>query len=582
MRWWPYTIVSTIVVLTYFSLSNVGRAHRQEAGGDRPQLFTTTPCCCNRVLRRKFSTAITAQDSGFGIRGSLVWGGSAIRGPDSLFHMFASRWDERLGHGAWVMSSEVVHGTSPSPLGPFEFRAVVLPRRGPAYWDGMATHNPTVHWDPSRREYALFYTGITYSFPPPEPAAGLFANRSAYELAWNSKRIGVAFSRTLDGPWRRLDAPVLPTSPAGAWDAGITSNAAPYVAADGSVTLFYKSIACGYPERNLRKGVRFHIGAARAPTAAGPYTRVGSAPILVWGAVPLVAEDPFAWRCTRTGVWHLLFKNMASLKRSGQSSLRAGELAYTHTIAGKGSAGFRWAMPRPAFNRTVSVYRDAPEAEAAAAARLRRARRACRAGCPRRAVPSARGGAAPYRALGAWGRSLGKGKATSKLYNATLEQAEVDSIGEDEQKHGAMDDEEDEDEDEDEEEEEEEDEEEEEAVERMLVDRATTLHIERPVGYRRRRNRPQSARAQYDAPQPVGTISVGRSTPPMRHASPNLSRSLPQPFSDPPPTSFRRSGASSAPLLVRRAGAHACLLRRLRQRLLDELCAAARHGASGA
>ena len=81
MRWWPYTIVSTIVVLTYFSLSNVGRAHRQEDGGDRPQLFTTTPCCCNRVLRRKFSTAITAQDSGFGIRGSLVWGGSAIRGP---------------------------------------------------------------------------------------------------------------------------------------------------------------------------------------------------------------------------------------------------------------------------------------------------------------------------------------------------------------------------------------------------------------------------------------------------------------------------------------------------------------------
>jgi len=99
MRWWPYTIVSTIVVLTYFSLSNVGRAHRQEDGGDRPQLFTTTPCCCNRVLRRKFSTAITAQDSGFGIRGSLVWGGSAIRGPDSLFHMFASRWDERLGRG---------------------------------------------------------------------------------------------------------------------------------------------------------------------------------------------------------------------------------------------------------------------------------------------------------------------------------------------------------------------------------------------------------------------------------------------------------------------------------------------------
>ena len=99
-----------------------------------------------------------------------------------------------------------------SPLGPFRFKGVALPRRGPKHWDGMATHNPTIHWDAASGQYALFYIGITYSFEPPR--AGTFSNRTQYEAAWNSKRVGVAVAKSVYGPWTRLDAPILDTRPA--------------------------------------------------------------------------------------------------------------------------------------------------------------------------------------------------------------------------------------------------------------------------------------------------------------------------------------------------------------------------------
>ena len=207
--------------------------------------------CQHRIQRKLASPTVTVDGGGFHMAGSVIWGGSVVRGPIGDYHIFASRWDESLGHGAWVTSSEVVHGVSSSPLGPFQFCGVALPRRGPSHWDGMATHNPTVHWDPVRGEYALFYIGVTYSFQP--PATGVkFENRTQYEIAWNTKRVGVALSASLDGPWRRLDAPIIQPRPR-QWDGGITSNPAACIHSDGSVLLFYKSIVIGYPERNTAK-----------------------------------------------------------------------------------------------------------------------------------------------------------------------------------------------------------------------------------------------------------------------------------------------------------------------------------------
>ena len=212
----------------------------------------------------------------------------------------------------------------------------------------MATHNPTIHWDATNKQYVLFYIGMTYSFCTP---IAKFSNRTEYHIAWNSKRIGVATSPSLDGPWRRLDAPILTPRP-GKWDAGITSNPSAHLFHNGSVLLLYKSIAYAYPERSLHPKVGFHIGAARALSAVGPYERIGGGPILNWSTAggikdkPLVAEDPFVWVCEATMRIHLIFKAMAFIFRDDGTVIRGGQLAYTHTWKTPWTSGtWKWAQP---------------------------------------------------------------------------------------------------------------------------------------------------------------------------------------------------------------------------------------------
>ena len=307
-------------------------------------------------------TSETVAGGGFRLPGFMVWGGSALRDEDSgLYHLFCSRWEDRLGHNAWVTSSEVVHAVSHSPHGPWHLRDVALPRRGRHYWDGMATHNPTVHYDELRRQYVLFYIGTTFSFDLPR--GGPLTNRSLYELAWNAKRIGVATSPSLYGPWRRLSAPILEPRP-GHWDGGITSNPAAAILPNGSTLLFYKSIAIGYPGRNILKPKPvFHIGAAIAERSVlGPYRRLTEGPSLVVNGTALAAEDPYVW--FSAGRLHLIFKTMQPVRlRNPQRSLvvPAGWLAYTYTAPGcmtRSDCFATWSPPQLAFNRTISVLDD--------------------------------------------------------------------------------------------------------------------------------------------------------------------------------------------------------------------------------
>ena len=377
----------------------LGRGLQSSNNTPKAQAPWEHSCPCEGGLRHKEAATTTVAAGGFGIEGSLVWGGSVIRGTDGNYHIFASRWDEVLSHRAWVVSSEIVHGVSSSPLGPFRLRDVALPRRGPKYWDGMATHNPTIHWDAANKQYALFYIGMTYNFAP--PVATEFFNRSEYEIAWNSKRIGVAVSPSLGGPWRRLDAPVL-TPRRDKWDAGITSNPSAHLFGNGTVLLLYKSIAYTYPQRLLHPEVGFHIGAARAASVVGPYERIGDGPILTWSAggkkdKPLVAEDPFVWVCEATMRIHLIFKAMAYIFRDDGTAIRTGQLAYTHTWSTPWSwtRTWKWAQPTRIFNdtftpadgSTFTLFANEEHDEAASErdawtrveARTRNARTKCRA-----------------------------------------------------------------------------------------------------------------------------------------------------------------------------------------------------------
>ncbi|MBB6729444.1 glycoside hydrolase family protein [Cohnella zeiphila] len=227
------------------------------------------------------------REGGFRMEGYWVWCGSVVKGEDGKYHMFASRWPKHLPmHPGWLVGSEIVRAVSDTPEGPYEFREVALPARGAEYWDGRCTHNPHIvkHGD----EYLLYYMGSTHPFPDPEPGEGYGLEDPRCIVARSNKRVGLAVAKSVLGPWRRADAPILPVRP-GKFDSYLTSNPAPCVHEDGSALLVYK--ARRYEGRSFGK---MTLGVAAAERYAGPYRVLTDAPIFPEDRFHV--EDPFIWK----------------------------------------------------------------------------------------------------------------------------------------------------------------------------------------------------------------------------------------------------------------------------------------------
>ena len=271
----------------------------------------------------------------FKMKDYIVWGGSVTQSDDGRYYMFASRWPKSVTMRNWVVNSEVVLASADKAEGPYKFEQVVLPPRGPEFWDGMMTHNPSIQRHNGK--YILFYIGTTYDFEMPEEKV----SRDIYEKVWNGKRIGVAVADSPFGPWTRMDEPIMQPRP-GKWDGAIISNPAPVVHEDGSVLLIYKSAPVPYPERNQNRALNF--GVAVAPHYLGPYTRMNDGQkIEIEGAEDVHVEDPYVWR--EDGLYHMAAKVMSDglIDEDG-----AGFYAFSED-------GVHWSVPDDpkAYSRTV-------------------------------------------------------------------------------------------------------------------------------------------------------------------------------------------------------------------------------------
>ncbi len=217
-----------------------------------------------------------------------IWGSSVIKGEDGKYHMFASRWSKDVGFGNWVSNSEVVRAVSDTPLGPYSFQEVVLPARGPEFFDGMCTHNPRIVR--YRDKYLLYHFGTTYDFPMPDKENPDISEDN-WALAWMNKRIGLAISDSIYGPWERSDKPVIEPRP-GHWDASITSNPAPAVdEKTGNILLMYKSSADGLIPPLL-------LGVSMADSPRGEYRRLSEEPVFRFETPDnkyIDVEDPYIW-----------------------------------------------------------------------------------------------------------------------------------------------------------------------------------------------------------------------------------------------------------------------------------------------
>ena len=212
------------------------------------------------------------------MEGYYVWCNSPIEAPDGKIHVFFSRWIAKKGMGGWIFGSEICHAIANKPEEQFVFVETIFSPR-PGYFDSTTCHNPLIKKVDDK--YCLFYMGNSNG-------------------KTNTKRIGLAFSDSLDGPWSRPDKPLLEAGETGAWDDHCTTNPAFIKHPGGQYWLYYKSWNTNDYETSttpLIKGNRKY-GLAISEKLEGPYIKYKGNPVIDFSGKGdnRQFEDAFAWR----------------------------------------------------------------------------------------------------------------------------------------------------------------------------------------------------------------------------------------------------------------------------------------------
>merc|ERR1711969_393375 len=181
----------------------------------------------------------------------------------------------------WTDDSCAIHGLGDSSTH-FSLSNMALRPGGGDAWDGGSIHgvyltkNPKP-WPNKTDTWLLFYTG----YPKRNPLG--------------NRRIGVAYSKTLHGPWTRWGPVLSANTNASAVDSSSVSNAAPAFARDGSgrLLLAYKGLGKAQPSKPpcTDGSGKACISVASAPHWTGPYEHVTANVGLI-----LLGEDPTLWQ----------------------------------------------------------------------------------------------------------------------------------------------------------------------------------------------------------------------------------------------------------------------------------------------
>ena len=195
------------------------------------------------------------------LEGYYVWGTSPIVASDGKIHVFFSRWDAKKGMGGWINGSEIAHAIADQPEGPYSNIETILAPRGEGFFDGTTCHNPHIQFVDGK--YCLFYIGNSNG-------------------KTNTKRIGLATSESLMGPWKRPDKPLLEAGEVGKWDDHCTSNPAFLKHPNGQYWLYYKSWNTEEYEHPVNPTMRGNrkYGLAISEKLEGPYIKYSGNPIV--------------------------------------------------------------------------------------------------------------------------------------------------------------------------------------------------------------------------------------------------------------------------------------------------------------
>ena len=152
------------------------------------------------------------------------WGGSVIEDDSSTYHIYAASFVNGCGLSAWETNSQVHHGVSTNPLGPFIFHDVAIP-----VWH----HNPQVVRAPDGT-YIIYSIGMS----PEGKVHNCGANGDdagdivAAPDAHGAEIIEAHYSRSPNGPWAELNITGAKYSGRNLFDG---TNPTPWVLANGTV-----------------------------------------------------------------------------------------------------------------------------------------------------------------------------------------------------------------------------------------------------------------------------------------------------------------------------------------------------------
>jgi hypothetical protein len=256
-----------------------------------------------------------------------IWGCSPIYGPDGKVHVFHSRWKNEAGFGGWITCCEIAHAVGDSPEGPFETVDVAIAPRGGDWWDGGSCHNPTIH--KVGDQYVLFYLGVS--------------DGTVY-----TKRVGMAVSDSLYGPWKRTDEPIIQPDPdPAAWNSMCTTNPAFLQHPNGELWLYYKSWRINDWKKDIANGLREatvdvgkftnrQYGLAKATQLEGPWKKVGNTPIIDLSHLGDNAQSEDAYIWIEDGMFKMIMRDM-------------GYWNHEYGLLFESTDGVNWGMPTVAF-----------------------------------------------------------------------------------------------------------------------------------------------------------------------------------------------------------------------------------------
>lgn len=265
------------------------------------------------------------------LEGYYVWGTSPIIAPDGRIHVFFSRWDSKKGMGGWINSSEIAHAVADSPEGSYYDIETILAPRGEGYFDGTTCHNPHIQFVDGK--YCLFYIGNS--------------NRKT-----NTKRIAVAFSDSLDGPWIRPEKPLLEVGTDGSWDDHCTSNPAFLKHPSGEYWLYYKSWNNDEYENPVNPLIRGNrkYGLAISKKLEGPYMKYEKNPILDFSKFGENRQLEDGYVFIENGKFYMIARDM-------------GRFDHEVGIIIESVDGVNWSEPKISYFG-FSKYQNQPEAPA--------------------------------------------------------------------------------------------------------------------------------------------------------------------------------------------------------------------------